>query len=326
MTRRPHRRALLALTSAGLALLATAAAAVPLATPADGGDATALAAGVLVAPVADHAFVADRSGRIAAVDLDDGRPRWVGPARGRPLAVHEGDLWVLAPPERAGELRLLRLDPASGAVAGSLAATLPPDVLASPFPQPASRFEVLARADGDALHLHWQAERWPLRGALLEDDGAEATRQDAGVLALDARGGSLVAVAGIEPEPWRRPDLPDPLRTPGLPGPQFVSADGDHVLTATPVTDDPIGLRWRWQLSQRNDGRVLGGLLAHYPMAPFLLRGSTLIWREEPVLVVGTDGRALESGLRLQAADLATGRLLWSFDLADPVHRLPPPP
>lgn len=324
MTRRPHHSTLLAL--ACLALLAGPAAAMPLATPADGGDATPLAAGVLVAPEGDHAFVTDRAGRVAAVDLDQGLPRWAGPARGRPLAVHGGGLWVLAPPERTGELLLLRLDPVSGAITARLAATLPPDVLASPFAQPASRFEALARADGDALHLHWQAERWPLRGALLDDAGADAASQDAGVLALDARGGSLAALAGIEPEPWRRPDLPDALRTAGLAGTQFASADGDHVLTATAVTDDPVGLRWRWQLSRRTDGRALGSLLAHYPMAPFLLRGSTLIWREEPVVLVAADGRALASGVRLQAADLATGRLLWSFELADPVHRLPPPP
>lgn len=323
MTRRPQLRILLALVAAGLA--ATAAAA-PLATPADGGDATLLASGVLVAPEADHVFVTDRAGRVAAVGLDAGRPRWTGPARGRPLAVHGGGLWVLAPPERSGELLLLRLDPVSGAVVARLAATLPPDVLASPFAQAASRFEALARAEGEVLHLHWQAERWPLRGALLDDAGEEAASHDAGVLALDAQGGSLVALAGIESEPWRRPDLPDALRTAGLPGTQFVSADGNQVLTATPVTDDPIGLRWRWQLSRRDDGRALGNLLAHYPMAPFLLRGSTLVWREEPVVLVGPDGRVLASGLRLQAADLATGRLLWSVELADPVHRLPPPP
>lgn len=311
----------------GGALAIPAVATVPPASPDDGGAGILLGDDVVLAPAADRAFVTEPGGRVAALDLDTGAPRWRGPARGRPFAVHGGWLWVLAVPAAAGELVVEGLDPETGEVLARLRAPLPDAVLASPFAQPASRFDLLARSAGDGLQLHWHGERRPLRGALLEASGEEDGIERAeGVLVLDAGGGQLAVAPGIAARPWRRPDLPPAARLAGLPGTQFASADGAHVLTAAAEPDDALGVRWRWRLARRHDGGAAGSLLAAYPTAPFQVRGSSLLWREEPVVQAGADGRLVEAGVRLLAADLATGRVLWTFALADPVHRLPPPP
>lgn len=299
-------------------------AAVP--APGDGGAGALLGDDVVLAPASDRAFVTDPRGRVTALDLDTGAARWQGPARGRPLALHGGRLWVLAAPSGAGELVLEGLDPETGQVQARLGAPLPGAALASPFAQPASRFDILARSAGGGLELHWHAEHRPLRGALIEAPGEETAGRADGVLVLDVAGGQLAVAEGIVARPWRRPDLPEAARLAGATGTQFASADGEHVLTAAAEPDRTVGIRWRWRLLRRHDGREAGSLLSNHPMAPFQVRGSRVVWREEPTAVAGAGGRLVETGVRLLAADLATGRVLWTFALADPVHRLPPPP
>lgn len=312
------------------ALAVAGDAALPPPSPADGGDALVLADGVLIAAGQPRAYVGDARGRVAAIDLDDGSVLWAGPARGQPLALDGGTLWVLGHPERAGSLRLLQVDAGSGAIAGQLAGELPPGVVAAPAALPASRFHVLAVATGEGLELHWQFRQWPLRGANLvaaDQDEGEGATQSSGVLRLAPDRSGLALAEGIEAMPFRRPDLVGDERLPDLSGVQFRAADDGHVQTSSPVPDPVFGHRWRWRLHARSGaGRVVGSLVATHAAGPFLVRGSTLLLREDPVAYRDGDGNAVELGARLLAMDLATGRPLWAVDLADPEHRLPPPP
>ncbi|MBX3724840.1 MAG: PQQ-binding-like beta-propeller repeat protein [Xanthomonadales bacterium] len=316
-----------------LALLlvpALVVAAIPPPTPADGGDALVLSPGVLVAAGQPRAYVSDARGRVAAIDLDDGGVLWAGPARGQPLALDGDTLWVLGHPERPGSLRLLRVDAGSGAVDGQLVGELPPEVIASPMALPASRFHVLALAGAGGLELHWQFEQWPLRGANLvaaDQDDDDAASLSSGVLRLDPDQARLAQAPSLDAIPFRRPDLTGDERLPDLPGVQFRAADDGHVQTSSPVPDPVFGHRWRWQLHERAGGGPAGAsVVATHATSPFLVRGSTLLLREEPVAYRDGDGNAIELGVRLLAMDLATGRQLWAIELADPEHRLPPPP
>jgi hypothetical protein len=293
-------------------------------------SATELAPGVLVSS-SDQAplvWVADASGRVTAVDLDDGEVRWRGPAEGLPLALIEQQLVVLARPDGLGKLSLQLVDPNTGSVSGGVIGELPPAVLASPDAQPNRIFAASADTSSGTLRIRWSYSEWPLQGAMLPlQPGVNSRRTETeGVISVDFSANRVQAISDQGMPARRSPDLLGAERLNHLEGTQMRAADDAFVQVSTAVADDVLGTQWRWSLHERTSGRAVGNLVLPYASAPFLLRGNQLLWRSEPLTRLQPTGDYQHLGARLVAQALTDGRELWSVDLLDRSYRDAPPP
>lgn len=112
---------------------------------------------------------------------------------------------------------------------------------------------------------------------------------------------------------------------PGVPEPQFLSADGHHVLSSQRVADDPEWDKYRWTIFERDSGRRIGELRTHVRYAPFFVDDTRVFYQTLPY--ARRQGRRMvQEPLQLRAADLRTGARLWSQPVRDTVDRRPPPP
>jgi hypothetical protein len=265
---------------------------------------------------------------VTAINLDDGSVRWRGPAEGLPLAFVDQKLVVLGRPDSAGKLSLLLLDPSDGAARGGVLGELPAGVLASPDPQPNRVFSATADTSTGTLRIRWTYAEWPLRGALLKrEPGAGSDRRElGGVVSVDFAANKVRPIGDVGmPEPLS-PDLVGTERLANLEGTQFRAADNAAVQVSTAVADAVLGTQWRWSVHERSSGRALGNLVLPYANAPFLLRGTQLLWRSEPLVQRMPTGEHETLAARLVAQNFATGRELWSVEVLDRKFRgvLPP--
>lgn len=302
-------RAILSVCVWAIASLA-AAAGVPLGT------------GIVVDADQRLAYVAAPEGRIAAVNLGDGSLRWDGPALGHPLAMLEPGLLVAMQPEARGVWPLAWVDPATGAVGARFSAAMPPGLLASLEALPNQRFEVFVRAVDGGVELHWFSQRWPFRGAKLEDD--EGLIEQSGVVRVDANASRAVLTDAEATRP--RIDLDAGERIAGLADVQLRSADDRHVMQRSPVADDVLGQRWSWQIHRRSNGARLAELQLPEAAAPWLIEGARMLWVASPMAVANASGEVVELPARLIAVDLSKGTELWTVALRDPVFRGSMPP
>jgi len=312
-----------------MAALICGALSAPLAAQEPPNAALTMAPGVLIGsdqqgPVA---WIADAEGRVAAIDLNDGKVRWRGPTEGLPLALFGQQLVVLARPEKPGQLSLLLLNPEDGSAQGGIIGELPEGVLASPDPQPNRLFKALAYSQTGALKIQWSYADWPLRGAILKEDLASGRkrRELDGVVSVDfATNRMQVSDAGMPDV--ATPDLIGNERMAGIEGTQFRAADEVHAQVSTAVSDEQLGTQWRWTVHERASGRSVANVVLPYANAPFLVRGNQLLWQSQPLVIREASGGFTSYATRLVAQDLRSGRELWSADVLDRTYRgvLPP--
>ncbi len=111
----------------------------------------------------------------------------------------------------------------------------------------------------------------------------------------------------------------------GVPQPQFLSADGRHVLSSQRGADDPEWDKYRWTIFERDSGRRLGEFRTHLRYAPFFVDDTRVIYQTPPY--ARRQGRRMvQEPLQLRAVDLNTGAWVWSQPVRDTVDRQPPPP
>jgi hypothetical protein len=159
----------------------------------------------------------------------------------------------------------------------------------------------------------------------------------AGAARVDLSTGTVTsAEAPPAPNLPRFPSLPDgnafpaseldPGDTlPGVPEPQFLSADGRHVLSSRRVADDPEWDKYLWSLFERENGGRVGEVRMHLRYAPFFVTGTRLIYQAGPY-ARRRDGDLVEEPLQLSAVELDTGARVWSQPVRDTVDSEPPPP
>jgi hypothetical protein len=112
---------------------------------------------------------------------------------------------------------------------------------------------------------------------------------------------------------------------PGIPEPQFLSADGRHVMSSTRVGNDLVWDKYAWKIFDRDTLQALGEVRTHVRYAPFFVSDSRVIYQTGPYAHrVGAN--IVEEPLQIRAADLQTGERLWSQAVRDVTDREPPPP
>lgn len=120
-------------------------------------------------------------------------------------------------------------------------------------------------------------------------------------------------------------DLEPGAALPGVSQPQFLSADGRHVLSSIRVANDPDWDKYLWTIFERDSGRRAGELRMHLRYVPFLVAGMRVIFQTPPY--ARRQGEEIfQEPLLLRAADLDTGTPVWSQPVRDTVDREPPPP
>lgn len=103
--------------------------------------------------------------------------------------------------------------------------------------------------------------------------------------------------------------------------PRFESADGRHVLVSERIGDEGSWEKYRWTVLERATQRKLGEVRSHLSFAPFVVRGSILVFETTP-FARGDH----EKPAKLRGVSLEGGREAWSVPVRETVWRgtLPP--
>jgi hypothetical protein len=298
-------------------------------------------------------------GGIVALDLAGGKLVWHSRAAAKPLTV-SGDLLVSqAEPTQADQaLRIVTLNTrANGAPVAATEVPLPSGVQPMIDKTANRAFNTFAQPIADEAAVSWEFVQQPLRGvppgAMEVLPGEEAPPQaratsagiEAPAVVMDEPGGGptvLRATVRVNPasgvvtsleaphEPIAAPAAIDPGVPPaatailGIPEPQFLSADGHHVMSSERV-DEKAWDKYVWTIFDRATSKRLGQVRTHLSYAPFFVNDSRIVYQTEPyALRVGDT--FVEEPLQIRAADLDTGQRVWSQPVRDTTDRNPPPP
>lgn len=278
-------------------------------------------------------YLSNASGQPEARQLLDARLLWRGNQPVQLLYPIDDQWLALGQTGTPGSGKLLLLSAQNGAVMDELLFDLPAQVNANVLPAPLQQFDVVVRAAGQGLQLHWQFVAYPLRGALLQEDG-NAIASDG----LQAQGVFDIHLQDARLQLTPRADLsadlslPDPLvaayqRMPELRAEvrQFRSADGLQTMQSQPV-ESAAGLSWRWEFASTGASSGPESLELPFAYAPFLLVQSNLLYRAPPNGSYRADSEWQQAPARLVLQRLDDGAVLWSTDVLDRVFRgtLPP--
>lgn len=324
-----------------------------------------LSPGVVVDRDRSEAYVMSPDGPIVALDLAGGKEVWRSSDAAKPLAVTGDLLVSQAEKAGPNnELAIVALRTGEGSLVTRTLVDLPSNVLPA-INQTANRaFMTHAEPGATDTTVSWEFVERPLRGiapgaievlpgeemptvlteavpgAAASDTATEPGAEVVvarGAVRLDPTGGTATplgpAVLDTPTEPGpsaiapsaAAPDLPPDQMLPGIPGPQFLSADGAHVLTSDRVGDDSVWDKYLWKIFERSTGNKLGEVRCHVRFAPFFVSGSQVVYQLEPFARRVGD-RFVEEPVQIRSADLQTGQRLWSHAVRDIVDRDPPPP
>src|SRR5262249_16943809 len=130
----------------------------------------------------------------------------------------------------------------------------------------------------------------------------------------------FAAAAAAAPAGHPGPDLSADASLPDVPKPQFLSADGRHVLSSQRTPDDPVWDKYLWTIYLRDTGARVGEFRTHLRYAPFFVMDHRTIYQTPPYARRGDTG-LVENPPQIHAVDLATGARLWSHPVRDTVDR-----
>jgi hypothetical protein len=324
-----------------------------------------LSPGVVVDRDRSEAYVMNPDGAIVALDLAGGKEVWRSRDAAKPLAVSGDLLISQAEAAGPNnELAIVALRTGEGTLVTRTLVDLPPTVQPA-IDQTANRaFMTHAEPGATEVTVSWEFVERPLRGiapgaievlpgeempAVLTEAVPGAAASDTvaepgaelvvarGAVRLDPAGGIATPLAAAVLDtttetipPALAPsaaatDLPPDAMLPGVPGPQFLSADGAHVLTSDRVDDDSVWDKYVWSIFDRATGNKLGEVRSHVRVAPFFVNGSQVVYQVEPFARRVGD-TFVEEPVQIRSADLQTGQPLWSHAVRDTVDRTAPPP
>ena len=309
-----------------------------------------LRTGVIVAPEREAVYTMAPSGEVESIHLTQGGLRWRSDSASQPLALH-GNLLVSIDPAESSEhsAQVVVLDVESR---GRAAVRVPLDLPALAWRQIddglGSSLHTEADASGGQITVRWESARQQIYGAAAlavansntRNPGVPEIERVRGALRLDLASGAAFPLGQGPLAPPLAPERPRILegsgRLTGLPdkGIQFLSADGQHVLTSTRIADERVWDRYRWRIYERATGAVVGMMHAHRSHADFMISDGTLLYVTLPALRrLPEDKRSgsssnvwSEAPLGLRAVDLVSGAELWTRPIRDTRYYGPFPP
>jgi photosystem II stability/assembly factor-like uncharacterized protein len=290
--------------------------------------------GVIIDRPRGFAYVMTPEGGTEAVSLENGSRVWNTSAAAKPLTVARDRLMGQAE-TNSNTLRIVVLDPASGKELLASNRPLPAEVRASVNETNDGVFVAAARPTGADPVVSWEYRERRKRGVPPGTEGAmvvqtpgppgpagtQATRTGAFTFNLESGASAPADAPGPSPASVpRAAEVPAPLRVPGVSGQQLFSADRRHVMTSAVNQDGGIWNKYRWTIVDAASGKPVGTFTSHLAHAPFFVSGSQIVYETGPYV----RGETAEP-LKIRAADLQTGKELWSRVVRDTAQRSPRP-
>jgi hypothetical protein len=300
-----------------------------------------------------------QGGAIVAVGLADGRVLWTSNDAAKPLTI-AGDVVVgqAEEPGPGNTLKLVTLNARQGQRVVESTIPLPPNVHPMIGQGGNRSFTATAVPQTGQAAVSWEFVERPLRGVTpgppqvlpgeiraASVSASEGVPHPAAIAPMAAaarhtspptviRGAAQVDLSSGHAEPTvphltaaapvapvgQVPPPHEPI--PGLPQPQFLSADGQHVMTSQRVAEEPEWNKYLWKIYDRNTGEQVGQFRTHVRYAPFFVTDGRVIYHTQPYSV----GREPDKGAQINAVSLTNGSPLWSHPVRDTVDRRPRPP
>lgn len=300
-----------------------------------------LSSGVIVDPDNRMAYVMNAGGGIDAVDLKGGTLVWSTDQAAKPLTLVGNRLFCLSDPlTPESELKVVILDVGKRGqrvIANSV--KLPQNVQVSINETLETSFTINARISGGAVFMPWKYSYQSVKGIEPQTDkslqgqalsmpkakpqtigGTVRMEISSGAISIPKEKDLPAAVAHIS----RQLTLAESQRLPGIPGPQFISADGRHVLKSECASDSRVWDKCRWEIYNRSTGKRVGEVRNHQSNAPFFVHGALVIYQTGPY-VRRTQKGLVDEPLKIRAVDMNTGKELWSRTIRDTAYRGPFP-
>ena len=320
-----------------------------------------LSPGVIVDTDRREAYVMSPEGDIVALDLNEGTEVWRSQEAAKPLTLF-GDL-LISQAEQAGpgnELRIVTMQTReNGKPISQSLVQLPPGV--QPMIGQALNRSFMARAqplDDDAA-ITWEfvdralrgmpagpievlpGEEMPSADAALAAEAPETVQPTnemtvvRGAVRLAPADGTVTPMVAPHAEvaPMAVPpvaaapgsELAPDAHLPDVPEPQFLSADGRHILSSRRVADDSEWDKYLWTIFDRGSGDRLGEFRTHVRYVAFFVADTRVIYQIQPhARQIGDE--MVEEPLQIRATDLQTGERLWHQPVRDITDPTPPPP
>lgn len=290
--------------------------------------------GIVVHSIRAEAYVMAAEGGIAAIALDSGRQLWRASGADKPLGLFENKLIAQRAPttaEARTRLDLATLDLDRGGTVGVRSSVeLGPGLRVSTGQTLEGDFSVAVRPSDGSVLVSWSFRPETRQGLPPEVAGAgevgpgplAAPPALTGAVRMNPETGATTKVetgARLAPSrpTWRIQAEGATAEAP----PRFESADGRHVLVSERIGDEGSWEKYRWTVLERATERKLGEVRSHLSFAPFVVRGSILVFETTP-FARGDH----EEPAKLRGVNLESGREAWSVPVRETVWRgtLPP--
>jgi hypothetical protein len=313
------------------------------------GDSFQLIPGIVVDRARNQAYVMGPEGGVLAIDLAQGNQLWQSKEATKPLTLAGNLLVSQAEPKASpNELRIVTLDTAeAGRVVSATAQPLPAGVKAATVTTRTSEFTANAAAVGNNAAVSWQFVERPMQGIpprqreVLPGEkrpdqsaAAPATPKSAsptsfqGIFGMELTSGKVIsavpapAVAAAA-APVRHPFAVE-ARVADIPEPQFLSADGRHILHSERQADDSVWDKYLWSIYDHNTRERMGQFKTHVSFAPFFVADTKVIYETGPYARRAAAG-VIQEPEQIRAVDLRTGEQVWSQPIRDTTPRGPVP-
>lgn len=270
-------------------------------------------------------FSANPAGRASAHALPDGKLLWQSTEIAVPVYADGNSVYATGTAKGPGLGQLLVLDASTGAIRKRLDLVFPQTVFPNPLAGPARELKFHAEAQSDAVILYWQYRSQALKGALEQDDSEFTELSGAFKLTQNSAAETSVQTATADFVAQKPNELIGDERIAGQIGRQFQSADAAVVSVSQGLSDNTFGMRYQWQLVERNNGETLGALSLPVSSAPFLV-ADALVFLELPAMAYVANGKVESVGQHLQAIRLSDQKVLFRIELLAPTYRGPMPP
>ena len=290
--------------------------------------------GVIVDRARNVAYLMTPEGSTEAIALQTGNRLWNNTASAKPLTLARGRLVTQADRE-PNALRIVVLDPATGKEMLAVDRPLPAGVRASVNETLEGAVVAAARPTAGDPVVTWEYRERRKRGVPPDTDdtiarptgtpapAAAGTARGSGAFRFNPENGTIAPTDAPGPQPANVPrtaEVPTPERVAKVPGQQFFSADRRNVMVSAVNPEGNIWSRYRWTILDRASGNTVGSLTSHLAHAPFFVNGSQIVYETGPY----ERGESREP-LKIRAADLQSGKELWSRQVRDVIMRTPRP-
>ncbi len=309
--------------------------------------------GILVGADTQSIFLMNPRGGLQAVSAATGAEIWATKAAAKPLGLIGGQLVGQVEPEKGiGNLKVVALDAKTGAQKSDAAVELPPGVVPAVQATIEGEFLATASAANSEAVVSWQFVERPKRAVapgtksvLPPKEGVpvpaatiKSNTERRGAFRFNLQTGAASPtedVVAMIPKTAVARSAPPKVRIKEISGPQFLSANGRHLMTSK-RRDDAAATDYKYELTvyqlpgkEGEQPEKLGSFLSHSALVPFFVAKSddrSLAIYETLGAIRTVDGELRQEPTKIRAVDLKNQKEVWQREVRDIAFRGTVPP